>query len=227
MNFHSYVTHRRRALNWFTQTADQRETHSEHIRQISQMSSYEYAMWQGELLKQRSAASNNPDAKSSAAIQAILLLNEEFWHRDQRPFYNVWPIMDDIVDKIDLRIPWDQLRLPFDSLLCQFPIGRERFRAKAMMISVQRPSRPPGTGLMVAFESQLVNEEDARVWSRAVPDPSLTVHDTVLAANVDSSTEETQHLAYSLRLTCLLSLIADGEESYGRKLSTCLSHTGT
>jgi hypothetical protein len=63
------------------------------------------------------------DSTVRAALQcANEGIAEATWFRLNRPFYNVYPVVLGMIDGVKLSLPFNQVRLPFDSMLFQFPV---------------------------------------------------------------------------------------------------------
>ena len=59
--------------------------------------------------------------------EAMVYWGEENWVKDERPYYNVWPIAIEMARSVELDLPFAKLPLPNSTLLLRFPVGREPY----------------------------------------------------------------------------------------------------
>jgi hypothetical protein len=68
---------------------------------------------------------------------AFCTMAEMDWFDDNRPFYNVYPIVEKLTNNTKLTIPLAQLRFPHDVMCFRFPKGQEPLGIKTAIIKLQ------------------------------------------------------------------------------------------
>ena len=95
MQFHQYITMRQRSLSEFGQET---QTHAATLQSIREMDSYTFAVTQAHATEEMIRQATTPAERDHLRMQFQLLIAEQQWHRDERPFYNVWPVVHDVVN---------------------------------------------------------------------------------------------------------------------------------
>lgn len=68
---------------------------------------------------------------------AFCTMAEMDWFDDNRPFYNVYPIVEKLTNNTKLSVPLSQLRFPHDVMCFRFPKGQEPLGIKTAIIKLQ------------------------------------------------------------------------------------------
>lgn len=69
------------------------------------------------------------------------LLLEKAWRLVDRPYYNVFPVVESLCHKTTLEVPWEKVSFPFSPLLFRFPVGHEPYGVtSALVFTVPPPS---------------------------------------------------------------------------------------
>jgi 5-methylcytosine-specific restriction endonuclease McrA len=67
-------------------------------------------------------------------IEAALATLEFLWQSIDRPYYTVYPIITDMIEKMPLDINWEQIQLPFSPLLVRFMKGHEPYGISTILL---------------------------------------------------------------------------------------------
>ena len=148
MRFHSYLAQRQVILA--TPGISPRERN-----RLATMSNADFATQElaeaktrsSDLIRSRRISSSGcvTHADDSRAAQVISTINESTaesaWHSLNRPFYNVYPVVADMVASVNLDLSFDQVILPYDAMAFQFsesdaptlPIGTLRRRLNSIL----------------------------------------------------------------------------------------------
>jgi hypothetical protein len=215
MHFHSYISNRDRFITQLKASLPPSENLQAWVQHNHAEDAYVFAVRQCQhaMDKQKSATDNA--TKEHYAKQVSLLIAEQQWFRDQRPFYNVWPIMFTAVRSLSLDIPWNKVRFPFYTMMFQFPEGHEPFGLTVAMVATSQGGED-GTSYeqMLTIEGHHLTEDGHYVACRLIPDNRVTISETFCGGNTGD--EETrargEQLQFLLRLACVVSLLADGED---------------
>lgn len=63
---------------------------------------------------------------SDLDFQRFMSLSSEMvWVNDERPYYNVWPIVLDLISTVKLDLPFSSVQFPFPCMLFRFALGNE------------------------------------------------------------------------------------------------------
>jgi hypothetical protein len=68
---------------------------------------------------------------------AFCTMAEMDWFDDNRPFYNVYPIVEKLTNNTKLTVPLDQLHFPHSVMCFRFPKGQEPLGIKTALIKLQ------------------------------------------------------------------------------------------
>lgn len=82
------------------------------------------------------------DESASRVIETshVPVLIEKAWRLINRPYYNVYPVVQKLCEKTKLDVTWNRVSFPFSPLLFRFPVGHEPHGiASALVYTV-----PPG-----------------------------------------------------------------------------------
>jgi hypothetical protein len=71
-------------------------------------------------------------------------LLEKAWRLIDRPYYNVFPVIESLCNKTRLDVRWDQVAFPFSPLLFRFGVGREPHRLSSALVFTVPPPNCPG-----------------------------------------------------------------------------------
>ena len=73
-----------------------------------------------------------------------LLLDEYAWYTNERPFYNVYPVIEKLIANTNLAaINISHIELPVDRILFRFAAGYEPFGIKSILVGVGQPKIRP------------------------------------------------------------------------------------
>jgi len=73
----------------------------------------------------------------------ISALSEYEWLESDRPFYNVYPIVEKLVRNTKLQVSAAFLNLPYRTMLFRFPAGHEPYGIKTILLTVGHPHNVP------------------------------------------------------------------------------------
>jgi hypothetical protein len=81
------------------------------------------------------------------------VMGEQTWVDHQRPFYNVWPIVENLARDVKLELPFSAVEIPFDSIVLRFTVGHEPCNiATAMLFWPKKwPNTPPQLNVLCYF----------------------------------------------------------------------------
>jgi hypothetical protein len=217
MTFHKFIPNRLRAISYLTQLLPTQPAAAERLNTIKQYTSLEFVNDEAGIAKYNSATARNTEERHYWSTQFTLLVMEEMWHRSERPFYNIWPILYEIAPKIDIGIPWSQLKLPVPTLLLQYPEGNEFFGSCTTMLSIYDRSSLTAEQLtdnrafnddemFIAIESRGKQSEESRVWMKCIKDKSQLVGDFFTGSDCS------EDLLNEIKLVALISLVASGDD---------------
>ncbi len=117
--------------------------------------------------------------------RCIALSGEQTWADHDRPFYNVWPIAEDLARNVKLDLPFSAIEIPFDSLVLRFARGHEPHNVTTAMIFWPRdwPNTSPninvvcyfaGTMDRLTFRYDYEPDEDVENWLERLVSDSET-----------------------------------------------------
>lgn len=64
-------------------------------------------------------------SKSGLAVRAKTAFAEQVWAREQRPYYNIWPIVVDLAQSVSLDLPFSAVKPTFRAIVLRFARGHE------------------------------------------------------------------------------------------------------
>lgn len=64
-------------------------------------------------------------SESGLAARAKTVLAEQVWAREQRPYYNIWPIVVDLAQSVNLDLPFSAVEPTFRAIVLRFAHGHE------------------------------------------------------------------------------------------------------
>lgn len=139
MNFHDYVPQRKQLL----QRAAQGDplvpkAEAEHVHKLTSKDYADQAI--PAILKRfqgSKAAHRTSQEESHLRKQLVSFRAEQLWHSSGRPYYNVWPIVYDIMKGVKLTVRWNDIALPYDGMLFRFPAGHELLGCRTMLLARQ------------------------------------------------------------------------------------------
>ncbi len=73
--------------------------------------------------------------------RAIEVMAEHWWVERDRPFYNVWPIAEQLAREVKLDVRFSAVKIPFEALLLRFARGHEPHGLAAAMLFWE-PTQP-------------------------------------------------------------------------------------
>jgi len=153
MKFHEYVTSKLRAITELKAQARRKE--AEIVKKLSphdylRKKTKKLVAGYADIVKRVFSCFDNPkneayadqlDAEECAAAKtgirnALYTVTELDWFDDNRPFYNVYPIVEKLVRNTKLEIPVAQLDLPTNAICFRFPKGHEPLGIKTALIKI-------------------------------------------------------------------------------------------
>lgn len=215
MRFHAYIPHRDRMIAELKQNLPPGEDLGAWVRANGADDAYGFAIQQCQHAMEQQKVARDPATKEHFAKQTALLLAEEQWYRDERPFYNVWPIMFTAVRSLSLDIPWEKVRFPFYTMMFQFPEGNEPHGlGVAMVATLQGGQDSTSCEQALTIEGYHITDNAHCVTYRVIPDNRVTINETFSGGNVGDAETRARgdQLQFLLRLACVVSLLADGED---------------
>ena len=81
--------------------------------------------------------------RGDAEREHISALSEYEWFQLDRPFYNVYPIVEKLVRNTKLQVSAAFLQLPYRTMLFRFPAGHEPYGIKTILLTVGHPHAVP------------------------------------------------------------------------------------
>lgn len=88
-----------------------------------------------------SVGRQSADDDATLVEQFSAMLLEKAWRLVDRPYYNVYPIVESLCRKTTLDVAWEKVSFPFSPLLFRFPAGQEPHGiACAIVYTVPPPS---------------------------------------------------------------------------------------
>lgn len=114
--------------------------------------------WSGQINSEAFLAAN---AGIRNAIQTIVELE---WFEIERPFYNVYPIVEKLVRNTKLNVPIAQLNFSPSTICFRFPKGHEPFGIKTALIKVGSFDTPAAKRLSPLFTGPNNPDGDARLF---------------------------------------------------------------
>lgn len=81
--------------------------------------------------------------RGDAEREHISALSEYEWFQLERPFYNVYPIVEKLVRNTKLQVSAAFLQLPYRTMLFRFPAGHEPYGIKTILLTVGHPHALP------------------------------------------------------------------------------------
>jgi hypothetical protein len=78
------------------------------------------------------------------------LAAEQTWVEHERPFYNVWPIAENLAHDVKLDLPFSAVEIPFDSIVLRFALGHEPCSIATAMLFWPKnwPNTPPNVNVL-------------------------------------------------------------------------------
>lgn len=215
MRFHKYISHRDRFVDELRGRIPPGEDLKAWINANGADDAYAFAIRQCQHAMDQIKRPQDSAERENLTKTIGLLIAEEQWFRDERPFYNVWPIMFSVVRTLKLDIPWNKVRFPFYTMMFQFPEGNEPFGLGVAMVATSQGGKDGASyEQTLTIEGYHVGDRAHYVTSRLIPDNRVTINESFLGGNVGD--EETvargEVLQFLLRLACVVSLLADGED---------------
>ena len=163
-----------------------------------------------ELLSEWRAACSRAEQQGRRQLRGVGNLINEFqseadWWKCGRPYFNVWPILFQLIEGLSLDVPWHRLQMPFASLAVCFPVGKEPYGIACF--TVVRTFQ----GLYLSFQ----NAEDQRSGniSHLIPQADDETIAKTAANELAQVAEKGQDIPFEERLTAerqgfLLRLVA-------------------
>lgn len=137
------------------------------------------------------------------------------WVADERPYYNVWPVVLDPMQKVRLDLPADCFSLPKRPICLRFPVGcepRSEHGVRLHSILFQGTRTPEGHyGLLVTTQSDYDASGDQidyisfPLLSEKTVEDGIAEIESVWAKTISSQTQATNRLAVRFAVgLCLL-----------------------
>jgi hypothetical protein len=225
MRFNDYVSQRQQLL--------QREAHGDPLvpkaeaDNVRKLTSKDYAdQVIAAILKrfQVSKTARPQQEESYLHKQLVALRAEQLWYSSDRPYYNVWPIVYDIMKGVKLTVRWSDIALPYQGMLFRFPAGQELLGCHTMLLAKQTEiaaglpgcvmycSQSPSTkvpgqvGQAVGVMPLLSENEDQTI--------EQALEESVVAYEADTEQERVikTHTATMFRLAAFAALLVRGED---------------
>lgn len=226
MNFHEYVSQRKQLLQRAAQ-GDPLVPKAEAVH-VQKLTSKDYAdqalIATLKRLQGVTAATRTSQEGSYLRKQLVSLRAEQLWHSSDRPYYNVWPIVYDIMKGVKLTVRWSDIALPYEGMLFRFPAGHELLGCRTMLLArqtditaglpgcvmycSQSPSaKAPGQVTQAVGLMPLLPENDDQTIEQALTEATV--------AYTTTSEEERlikTHTATMFRLAAFAALLVRGED---------------
>lgn len=226
MNFHEYVSQRKQLL--------QRDAHgdplvpkaeADHVRKLTSKDYADQAV--AAILKrfQAATAAARPSPEEGyLRKQLVSLRAEQLWFSSDRPYYNVWPIVYDIMKGVKLTVRWSDIALPYDGMLFRFPVGHELLGCRTMLLAMQTditaglpgcvmycsqsPSvKAPGQVVQAVGVMPILPENDDQTIEQALEESTVAYDATSEQERVIKT-----HTATMFRLAAFAALLVKGED---------------
>lgn len=134
MQFHQYRPARTASVA-FTRanpasTSQDRAFDAKLLRWAKECNTHEFAEKWADYAEQIVRSNLDNPAAPRSHVEHWWLIGEQAraeceWHLNQRPFYNVWPVMHDLIHDVRLDVRWQDVRFPYKTMVFSFPKGRE------------------------------------------------------------------------------------------------------
>lgn len=108
---------------------------------------------------------------------------EQIWVDIDRPFYNIWPIAENLAHGVKLDLPFSAVEIPFNSLVLRFAVSHEPHNLTSAMLFW--PKEWPGTSKFVTVFCYFSGSMD-RLTFRYEYDPSENVENWLQRIASDS-----------------------------------------
>lgn len=125
----------------------------------------------------------NPAIPETALLQWQYIAEQAHaeveWHANQRPFYNVWPIMHDMIHSVRLSVRWQDVRFPYKTMVFSFPKGREPPGLTSAMAWFGSDALDDSTPKFGCIAETTAGGNDALLSHGDIPDPAVTIEDWI------------------------------------------------
>jgi len=160
MQFHTFETAKQRVIREFQNT-----TESDQIKKSLGLAGAAFADMRArvqatartktneEILTAAITSASRPPARAgdqhshkvSGNLDRIILshLSEYEWLQLERPFYNVYPIVEKLVRNTKLQVSAAFLQLPYRTMLFRFAAGHEPYGIKTILLTIGQPHEVP------------------------------------------------------------------------------------
>ncbi|HYV34754.1 MAG TPA: GIY-YIG nuclease family protein [Gemmataceae bacterium] len=142
---------------------------------------------------------------------------EQIWVDDQRPFYNVWPIAENLARDVKLDLPFSAVEIPFDSIVLRFALGSEPYNiATAMLFWPNTHSFVnvlcyfPGTMDRLTFRYDYEPNETVEHWLQRIATDSAG-HEWRATEGANSNANSTA-ASLMVRLVVFIGLLANDQD---------------
>lgn len=157
-----------------------------------------------EMTKDIIKSNESPEDVATARLRYDEAKAEDLWIQDERPYYNVWPIANELAESVKLELPFSKVVLPYKALLLRFARGHEPFGIATAMLQ-WKPD-------LNRVHVQPITVEKSRSWYIIKYGPEETVEDT-LARYLDrpfceTPKNESKVMTHVLRLVVFVGLLA-------------------
>jgi hypothetical protein len=166
------------------QTDDDRAFDAKAMRWAQQNNSHEFAqLWADHwtrIIRDNQGNSEIPDA---TLLQWQLIAEqsnaEVKWHANHRPFYNVWPIMHDMIHSVRLSVRWKDVTFPYETMVFSFPKGREPLGLTSAMAWFGTDALDGVALKFGCMAESTAGGNDALLSHGVIPDTSVTIEEWI------------------------------------------------
>lgn len=152
-----------------------------------------------------------PGRESHQIFERFCALSaEQTWVNNDRPFYNVWPVVEQLARDVKLDLPFSAVEIPFDSMVLRFARGHEPHKVTTAMLFWPKdwPNTPSNLNVLCNFSGTM-----DRLTFRCDYDAEETVESWLQQIVSDSesrewrSTEQTNRNADSIAAFLMVRLV--------------------
>ncbi len=188
MHFHQFRPIRAAQVDYMrsnpAQTDDDRAFDAKAMRWAQQNNSHEFAqLWADHwtrIIRDNQGNSEIPDA---TLLQWQLIAEqsnaEVKWHANHRPFYNVWPIMHDMIHSVRLSVRWKDVTFPYETMVFSFPKGREPLGLTSAMAWFGTDALDGVALKFGCMAESTAGGNDALLSHGVIPDTSVTIEEWI------------------------------------------------
>lgn len=186
MHFHQFRAIRAAQVEYMrsnpAQTDYDRAFDAKAMRWAQQNNSHEFAqLWADYWTRIIQNNQGNSEIPHAALLQWQLIAEQSHaevkWHANHRPFYNVWPIMHDMIHSVRLSVRWKDVKFPYETMVFSFPKGREPLGLTSAMAWFGTDALDGVALKFGCMAESTAGGNDAVLSHGVIPDTSVTIEE--------------------------------------------------